>query len=32
LPFYATLIIKLVIFAAVYSVVLAGLHFYPAVA
>jgi hypothetical protein len=32
LPFYATLIIKLVIFAAVYSAVLTGLHFYPAVA
>lgn len=32
LPFYATLIIKLVIFSAVYSAVLTGLHFYPAVA
>jgi hypothetical protein len=31
LPFYATLIIKLVIFAAVYAAVLAGLHFYPAI-
>jgi hypothetical protein len=32
LPFYATLIIKLVIFAAVYSAVLIGLHRYPAIA
>ena len=32
LPFYATLMIKLVIFAAVYAAVLAGLHFYPAIA
>ena len=30
LPFYATLIIKLVIFAAVHAAVLTGLHFYPA--
>ena len=32
LPFYATLIIKLAIFAAVYSAVLIGLHLYPAIA
>jgi hypothetical protein len=31
LPFFATLMIKLVIFAAVQTAVLAGLHFYPAV-
>jgi hypothetical protein len=30
LPFFATLTIKLVIFFAVESAVLAGLHFYPA--
>ena len=31
LPFYATLITKLVICAALYSAVLTGLHFYPAI-
>jgi hypothetical protein len=30
LPFFATLVIKLVIFAVVETAVLAGLHFYPA--
>jgi hypothetical protein len=32
LPFYATLMIKLILFAVVYSAGLTGSHFYPAIA
>jgi hypothetical protein len=31
LPFYATLIIKLALFTAVYSAALTGVHFHPAI-